>query len=137
MYILSKPLAWIGILITALSPIFFPFLKVPLLGNWNLYETDTSLFVLTYGFLGLCILFLFLRKVSLYRIFTRIYVGWCLLAFGAVYFKINHYFGMKLADNLLSKTLHLKWGWLVLFLGALLLFLSVRKPKPLQPGQDF
>jgi len=43
--------------------------------------------------------------------------------------KINHYFGFKLADGLLGKTLHLKWGWFVLFLGAIIMLFSVRKVK--------
>lgn len=73
-----------------------------------------------------CWLF-FLRKVSVFRWLTRFYLAWCVLGFVAVYFKINNYFGMKFVDGLLSKTLHLKWGWIVLFIGALILVFSVKK----------
>ncbi|TJZ50862.1 hypothetical protein FAZ15_21155 [Sphingobacterium olei] len=129
MYILNKPLAWTGIGISALSTVFCPFLKVPLVGNWNLYQTDTSLFVVTIGVLALSVLVLFIRKVNAFRIVTRVFAAWTVLGFLAVYFKINNYFGMKFLDGVLAKTLHLKWGWFFLFLGALILILSVRKIK--------
>lgn len=132
MYILNKPFSWLGIGVAALSTVFCPFLKVPLVGNWNLYQTDTALFILTIGILALAVLLLFMRKVTVYRFITYLFAGWSVFGFVAVYFKINNYFGMKLADGLLSKTLHLKWGWFFLFLGALILLLSVRKVKKIE-----
>ena len=131
MYILRKPLALTGMAIVALSTIFTPFLRVPIKGNWNLYELDTSLFMVTIGILGLCVLAFFLRKVSFFRITSRVFFVWTIIGFLGVYFKINNFFGMKFVDGLLSKTLHLKWGWIVFFLGALLMLLSVKKVKPL------
>ncbi|SMG34558.1 hypothetical protein [Sphingobacterium psychroaquaticum] len=127
MYILRKPMAIVGMIISVLAPVFLPFLRVPIKGNWNLYQTDVSLFFITNGILGLCMLAFFLRKVSVFRWLTRFYLAWCVLGFVAVYFKINNYFGMKFVDGLLSKTLHLKWGWIVLFIGALILVFSVKK----------
>ncbi|GGH04508.1 hypothetical protein FAZ19_05600 [Sphingobacterium alkalisoli] len=127
MYILNKPLAWIGIGIGALSTVFCPFLKVPLVGNWNLYQTDVNLFGLSIGLLALSVALLFIRKVNAFRIVTWIFAGWTVIGFVAVYFKINNYFGMKIVDGMLAKTLHLKWGWFFLFLSALILMLSVRK----------
>lgn len=135
MYILRKPLALSGMAIVALSTIFTPFLRVPIKGNWNLYELDTSLFMVTYGILGLCVLAFFLRKVSFFRIVSRVFFVWTIIGFLGVYFKINNFFGMKLVDGMLSKTLHLKWGWLVFFLGALLMLLSVKKVKPLATAE--
>jgi len=131
MYILRKPLALSGMALVALSTIFTPFLRVPIKGNWNLYELDASLFAVTFGLLGLCVLAFFLRKVSFFRLASRIFFGWCIVGFLGVYFKINNFFGMKFVDGLLSKTLHLKWGWFVFFLGAVLMLFSVRKVKPL------
>ncbi|HLS94156.1 MAG TPA: hypothetical protein VK017_01230 [Sphingobacterium sp.] len=127
MYILRKPLAVTGILLSAIAPIFLPFLRVPVKGNWNLYQTDTGLFAVTYAFLALCVLGFFLRRVSLYRMFVFVYAAWCLCGFLAVYFKVNNYFGMKLFDGMLAKVIHLKWGWFFFFLGAFILLLSVKK----------
>lgn len=131
MYILRKPLALLGMGIAGLAPIFLPFLKVPIKGNWNLYQTDVSLFVICYGLLGLCVFAFFLRRVTLYTQASRLFLAWCVFALGGVYFKINNYFGMKLIDGLLGKTIHLKWGWFFLFLGAIIMLISVKKLKPL------
>lgn len=136
MHILRKPFALIGIFISALAPVFLPFLKVPIKGNWNLYQADVSLFLITYALLGLCVLAFFLRKVFFYRLCTKIYLGWCTLGFIAVYFKINNYFGMKLVDGLLAKTIHLQWGWFVLFAGALILLVSVKKVAPIEVASE-
>lgn len=129
MYILRKPIALIGIAIAALSTIFCPFLKVPIKGNWNLYEIDTSLFLITLGILGLAVLFFVSRKISLFRFVSIAFFIWTILGFVAVYFKINNYFGMKLVDGLLAKTLHIQWGWAVLILSAVVMALSVGKVK--------
>jgi len=130
-------MALTGIFISAIAPVFLPFLKVPVKGNWNLYQTDVSLFFVTYGLLALCVLAFFLRKVTFYRLSSRLFLGWCVIGFFAVYFKINNYFGMKFVDGLLSQTLHLKWGWIALFVGALIIVLSVKgNPLAVEPEID-
>ena len=129
MYVLRKPIALLGIAVSALSTVFCPFLKVPLKGNWNLYETDTSLFLITLGILGLNVLFFVSRKIALFRVTSIVYLIWSILGLIAVYFKINNYFGMKLVDGLLAKTLHIQWGWAVLILSALVMVWSVKKVK--------
>lgn len=129
MYILNKPFALLGIAIAALSTVLTPFLKVPLVGNWNMYESDIFLFAITIGILALAVFFFFLRKIYLFRLTSILFFVWCLVGLATVYFKINNYFGMKLVDGLLSKTLHLKWGWFFLFIGAIIMILSVRKLK--------
>lgn len=129
MLILRKYIALTGIALSALSTILCPFLKVPIKGNWNLYETDTSLFLITLGILGLLVLFFVLRKITLFRFTAILYVCWTILSLAAVYFKINNYFGMKLVDGLLAKTLHIQWGWAVFILSALIIVFSVKKVK--------
>ncbi|WP_149915599.1 hypothetical protein [Sphingobacterium cavernae] len=129
MYILRKPIALLGIAVSALSTVFCPFLKVPLKGNWNLYETDTILFLITLGILGFNVLFFVSRKIALFRFTSIVYLIWSILGLIAVYFKINNYFGMKLVDGLLAKTLHIQWGWAVLILSALVIVWSVKKVK--------
>jgi len=127
MYILNKAFAWLGIAIAALSTVFCPFVKAPLVGRWNLYQTDLILFFITHGILAVAVIFLFMRKVSLFRWMTWIFTGWCMLGLAAVYFKINNYFGVKFFDGILAKTLHIQWGWFFLFVGAVILLFSVRK----------
>lgn len=132
MYILHKYYAVIGISIAALSTVFCPFLKVPLLGHWNLYQTDMFLFAITNGILALLILLFFIRNITAFRIVSYVFLAWCCFGLLGVYFKINNYFGMKLFDGMLSKTIHLKWGWFFLFIGALMVIMSVRKVKEIR-----
>jgi len=135
MYILFKPLAILGTVMVATSALFCPFLRIPLVGNWNLYQTDIRLFLITYVMLVLCVFLFFFRKIRAYRIATFILGGWSVLAFIAVYFTINNYFGLKLIDGMISKAITLKWGWLVFFLGILLMFFSTRNVK-LKPAKE-
>lgn len=132
MYILRKPIALLGIAVAALSTVFCPFLKVPIKGNWNLYQADMSLFLITLGMLGFSTLFFVLRKIVLFRLTAIICLIWTILGLVAVYFKINNYFGMKLVDGLLAKTLQIQWGWLVLILSVLVMVLSVKKVKEIK-----
>ncbi len=126
---LNKPLALIGFFVVFFSASFCPFLKVPLQANWNLYQVDTALFMITNGLLGLSVLLFFMRKLSAFRISACVLIAWIILSFILVFFQINNYLGFKLIDGLLSKTLNIKWGWGVLFLGALLILFSVGKNK--------
>ncbi len=124
---LNKPLALIGFFVVFFSAIFCPFLKVPLQVNWNLYQVDTALFMITNGLLGLSVLLFFMRKLSAFRISALVLIAWIVIAFILVFFQINNYLGFKLIDGLLSKTLNIKWGWAVLLFGALLILFSVGK----------
>jgi len=132
---LNKPLALSGFFVVFFSTIFCPFLKVPLKANWNLFQVDTALFMITCGILGLCVLLFFMRKLSAFRISAWALIVWIVISFILVYFQINNFLGLKLLDGLLSKTLNLKWGWAVLLLGALLILFSVGKGKSLDNRQ--
>lgn len=126
MKVLLKPLALLGFVVVFLSSIFCPFLNIPLKKDWNLYQVDTALFLITMGILGLNVLLFFMRKLKAFQISSIALLAWLALALAAVYFQINNYFGMKLIDGLISKTVTLSWGWIVIFVGAVLILLSVR-----------
>lgn len=126
MKVLLKPLALLGFIVVFLSSIFCPFLNIPLKKDWNLYQVDTSLFLITMGILGLTVLLFFMRKLRGFQIASYVLLGWMILALGAVYFQINNYFGTKLIDGLISKAVTLSWGWLVIFVGVIMICFSVR-----------
>ncbi|MCT1524168.1 hypothetical protein [Sphingobacterium hotanense] len=126
MKVLLKPLALLGFVVVFLSSIFCPFLNIPLKKDWNLYQVDTALFLITMGILGLNVLLFFMRKLRAFQISSIALLAWLAVALTAVYFQINNYFGMKLIDGLISKAVTLSWGWIVIFVGAVLISLSVR-----------
>ncbi|MGJ1195195.1 hypothetical protein ACR777_01880 [Sphingobacterium spiritivorum] len=128
MLIIRKNFALAGVILCLLSGML-PILKVPIKGNWNLYQTDEALFFITYGIIGITGLLFFIRQLKGYRLMTRIAAGWYLLSISAVYFKINNYFGWKFADGLLSKAIHMRWGWIVYLVGILCLLISTRQLK--------
>jgi len=126
MVIVRKYFAIVGLIICFLSSMT-PFLKVPIKGNWNLYQVDAYLFFITMLILGITALLFFVRAVRAYQWMTRLAGCWYLLSVSAVWFKINNYFDLGFADKLLSKSLHMRWGWIVYLIGILLLLLSTKK----------
>lgn len=131
MIIIRKSVALLGLVLCLLAGVL-PMLKVPIKGNWNLYQTDASLFFITYIIVGLTALLFFVRQSKGYQIMTRVAFVWFLISICGVYFKINNYFGWGFADRLLSKTIHMRWGWIVYFIGVLLLILSTKRLKKIE-----
>lgn len=131
MLVVNKPLALTGLVLVFVAG-FCPILQVKIIFewvNWGLYKTDVRLFLITYSFIALMALCYFVRQLKAFRLLTRIMFVWVLLMAAAVYFKSTHYFGMKIADNLLGKAIHFQWGWAPLLLGAVLLLFSVKKER--------
>lgn len=62
MIIIRKNLALSGLILCLLAGML-PMLKVPIKGNWNLYQTDAALFFITYMLIGVTGL-LFCKAVS-------------------------------------------------------------------------
>lgn len=131
MIIIRKSLALSGLILCILAGML-PMLKVPIKGNWNLYQTDAALFFITYMIIGITALLFFVRQLTGYRLMTRVAAVWYLISISAVFFKINNYFGWGFADRLLSKSIHMRWGWIVYLVGIALLLLSVKKVKQIE-----
>lgn len=129
MLTISKFRAYVGILLCLVAGVC-PMLKVPIKGNWNLYQVDARLFFITYGLIALCGLFIAINKLIGYRLMVMVLFAWFFLMAAAVYFKTNNYFNFKFADKLLAKTLHFQWGWIVLFVGIVFLLFSARRIGP-------
>lgn len=129
MLIVNKPIALLGLIIL-FAAAFCPMLQVKILFNlvtWGLYKTDPRLFLITYAIVAITALCFFVRQLKAYRLLTRVLLVWILLMAAAVYFKSTHYFNLKFADNLLGKTIHFQWGWILLAIGSVLLLFSVKK----------
>ena len=129
MLTIHKTNAYLGLLLAVIAGSIAPIIKVPLQGNWNLYQTDSRLFFMTWAIIALAAFALFIRRVKAFKFFNIVLAIWSLLMAFAVYFKSNHYFGAKFFDKALAKTIHYQWGWVVLLVAVILLFTSVRKVK--------
>lgn len=129
MLIVNKTMALLGLILVFVAG-FLPILQVKIIFewvNWGLYKTDIRLFLITYSLIALMALCFFVRQLKAFRLLTRAMFVWVLLMAAAVYFKSTHYFGIKIADNLLGKAIHFQWGWIILLIGAILLLFSVKK----------
>jgi len=129
MLIVKKINAYIGLLLAIIAISICPMIKVPFKGNWNLYQTDSRLFLISIAIIGITGLCLFLRKLGAFRLLSFVLFFWSILMAAAVYFKSNHYFNSKFFDKVLAKTIHYQWGWIVLLVAVLLLITSVKKER--------
>jgi hypothetical protein len=128
MLVLNKFRAWLGIFLCLIAG-FCPMLKVPIKGNWNLYQSDARLFFITYGIIAVLAFFLFIRKITAYKILTFVMAIWYILAVVAVWFTANNYTKSGFANKLIGKVVHFQWGWIVLLVGVIFLLFSVQKLK--------
>jgi hypothetical protein len=127
MLTVNKINAYLGLFLAVVAASIAPIIKVPIKGNWNLYQTDSRLFFITSTIIALTAFVLFIRKIVAFKFFTRLLFVWSLLMAVAVYFKSNHYFGAKFFDKIVASTITYQWGWLVLLVAVLMLLISVKK----------
>lgn len=127
MLTVNKINAYLGLLLAVIAATVAPVIKVPIKGNWNLYQTDSRLFFITSVTIALMAFVFFIRKIKAFKFFTVVFAIWSLLMAAAVYFKSNHYFGAKFFDKVLASTISYQWGWVVLLVAVVLLLTSVRK----------
>lgn len=113
---------------------FLPMLRLPLIGNWNYWDIDTSLAAIVYFLALLAIIAAAGNKNGLLR-----FCGWVLLfvlvfTFAAVQFKVTDYFSFipfkKLAATA-GKIVQIRWiGWSTILTGSIIIILfSSRKRK--------
>ncbi|MCZ4244463.1 hypothetical protein [Pedobacter punctiformis] len=129
MLVLNKFYAWLGIVLCVISG-FCPMLRVPVKGNWNLYQSDTRLFFITYALVAISVLILFIRKVGAFKFMSFIMAIWYILSVVAVYFTAHNYTKYGFANKLIGKVVHFQWGWIVLLVGVLFMLFSTSKLKP-------
>lgn len=127
MLTVNKISAYLGLMLYLLGIGISPMLKVPLKGNWNLYQTDSRLFLISFVLLAVCALCMYLRRMVAFRFTAWLLSIWSVLMALAVYFKSNHYFGSKFFDKLVANSLSYQWGWIVLLVAVILLLTSFKR----------
>lgn len=129
MLIVRKTNAYIGLILAIIAISIAPMLRVPIKGNWNLYQTDTRLFFISFAILALTCFCLLIRQLRGFRLFAIVFFVWSLLMAGAVFFQSNHYTKSAFANKFIGKVVHYQWGWVVLLVAVLLLLTSVKKEQ--------
>ena len=126
-------MAWLGILLCFIAS-FCPILKVPIKGNWNLYQSDSRLFFITYFLLAITTFVLFLNERGAFKFLGFTLAVWYVLSLFAVWFTASNYTSHKFVDRLLFRTIHFQWGWIVVLVGVALIVFSVKRKKRLDSG---
>jgi hypothetical protein len=129
MLILKKTNAYLGLILAIIAITVAPIIKVPIKGNWNLYQTDSRLFFISFAIVALTAFCMLIRQLRGFKLFSIVLFVWSLLMAVAVFFKSNNYFESKFFDKILAKTIHYQWGWIVLLVAVLLLVTSVKKEQ--------
>lgn len=134
MLIIKKTNAYLGLILAMISISVAPMLKVPVKGNWNLYEADPRLLYISLAILALTAFCLLLKLLKGFRLFAYAFAAWGVIMAAAVYFNVNNYLSDKVIlhrtlNKVLSKTIHFQWGWIVLLIAIILLLTSFRKEQ--------
>lgn len=110
---------------------FCPLMRLPIIGNWNYFDIDTTLAITFYVLVAVALLGSLANKTGLIK-----FAGWAAIALVAIslvgiYFKVNDSFGFlhfKKLVSVASGMVKLKWGWYVIVAGAAVL-ITVRRPR--------
>ncbi|MFA5244195.1 MAG: hypothetical protein WC380_02755 [Pedobacter sp.] len=110
-----------------------PMLRLPIIGNWNYWDIDTSLAVIVYSLALLALIAAAGNKNGLLK-----FCGWALLfllifTFAAVQFKATDYFSFipfKKLAAIASKIVQIRWtGWSTIFAGSIIIILFSGRSK--------
>ena len=106
---------------------FLPLVHVPLIGNWNYWKVDHSLSIICWLLCFIVFIGIMVNKKSLVRISSIILILLFCFTIFAVRYQSQDFFSFLPFDSWVEKMgglVKLKWGWVLEFLGASLLFLG-------------
>ena len=126
-----KNLQLLGLILVIVGS-FLPLVHVPIIGNWNYWKVDYYLAIFCWIFCA-CALFSILNNrpklVNTFAVFLLILFVFTLFA---IKYQASSYFSFlpfKSWTNALAGTVKLQWGWIVEFLGALIMLFAKSKNK--------
>lgn len=127
-----------GVLLVAAGGIS-PMLHIPIVGDWNYWDMDTTLAMIVYFFVIAGLIASVVGKPGLLRFSGVMILLVLALTLVGSYFKIVDYFSflpMKKLASKLSGIVHYRWtGWAMIFAGSLIMILAGKKHKvePVHP----
>lgn len=109
---------------------FLPLVKIPIIGSWNYWDADHTLAIICWAISALALVGILFNKTKMVRVSALLLLVLFGFTLGAIKFKSSDYFrfipfnGLK---ELAAGTIKFGWGWLVEFLGTLILLFSKNK----------
>lgn len=121
-----KYIQWISLLIVVAGS-FSPLVHIPLIGNWNYWQTDHLLAIFCWIFCVVALLGILFNKNGLVRISAVFMLIFFAFSIFAIKYQSNSFFNFLHFDFLKEAAtglVKLKWGWFLEFFGAFMLLVS-------------
>ncbi|WP_312175882.1 hypothetical protein [Chryseobacterium sp.] len=117
-------------LILVVAGSFLPLVHVPVIGNWNYWELDHFLAIACWVLAAGTLFGIVNNSIKISRIFAVLLVLLFIFTLFAVKFQALQYFSFmpfKSWQDKLAGIVKLRWGWIVEFLGAIIIIVAGRK----------
>ncbi|WP_326989585.1 hypothetical protein [Chryseobacterium nepalense] len=117
-------------LILVVAGSFLPLVHVPVIGNWNYWELDHFLAIACWVLAAGTLFGIVNNSIKISRIFAVLLVLLFIFTLFAVKFQTLQYFSFmpfKSWQDKLAGIVKLRWGWIVEFLGAIIIIVAGRK----------
>lgn len=117
-------------LILVVAGSFLPLVHVPVIGNWNYWELDHFLAIACWVLAAGTLFGIVNNSIKISRIFAILLVLLFIFTLFAVKFQALQYFSFmpfKSWQDKLAGIVKLRWGWIVEFLGAIIIIVAGRK----------
>lgn len=124
-----KILQFIGVLLVVIGS-FLPLVHVPVVGYWDYWNIDHSLAVIVWILIIAALIFILKSKKSMLRLTAVLMIILFLFTIMAVKMKSLDFFSFlpfKSWQGAFAGTVKLSWGWVIEFLGAILILISSKK----------
>jgi hypothetical protein len=106
---------------------FLPLVHVPVIGNWNYWQVDHFLAITCWIFSAGALFGILNNKGKITKIFAVLLILLFLFTLFAIKVQAFQYFSFmpfKSWQEKLAGIVKLRWGWIVEFLGAFMIFFS-------------
>ncbi|UPQ76616.1 hypothetical protein [Chryseobacterium nepalense] len=117
-------------LILVVAGSFLPLVHVPVIGNWNYWELDYLLAIACWVLAAGTLFGIVNNSIKISRIFAVLLILLFIFTLFAVKFQALQYFSFmpfKSWQDKLAGIVKLRWGWIVEFLGAIIIIVAGRK----------
>ncbi|CAA7386884.1 hypothetical protein [Chryseobacterium fistulae] len=121
----------LGLLLVVIGS-FLPLVHVPIIGNWNYWKLDNNLAIMCWFFSIGALLGIVNRNIKISKIFAVLLILLFLFTLVAIKVQSLQYFNFlpfQSWKETFAGIVKLRWGWIIEFLGAILIFFSRKKIK--------